>query len=126
MTVAVVMIWAMLAGIHLGLDSLFDATAGWSRAGRIALGAAVLLPLGIPLGMMFPTGLAVVKQQSPLFVPWAFGINGVFSVIGTTVVLPGALLFGFPTMAMAAALVYGLARVIGLLAAPARMEQASS
>ena len=41
---------------------------------------------GAALGTMFPTGLRLARERSPLFVPWAFGINGVFSVIGTAVV----------------------------------------
>jgi hypothetical protein len=38
----------------------------------------------------------------------------VFSVIGTTIVLPGAILYGFPTMAVVAGGVYVLALLVGL------------
>jgi hypothetical protein len=80
---------------------------------RIVISVLVLIPLGVPLGMMFPTGLAMVKKTSPLFIPWAFGINGVFSVIGSTIVLPGAIMFGFPKMSMAAGLTYATAGLLG-------------
>ena len=43
-----------------------------------------------------------------------FGINGVFSVIGTMVVLPGAILLGFPSMALGAGGVYVLAAAVGI------------
>ncbi|MEO0479172.1 MAG: hypothetical protein AAF196_06805 [Planctomycetota bacterium] len=112
--VSVTMIWIMLAGIHLGLDELFSVTAGLERPLRVLIAVGVLVPLGIPLGAMFPTGLACVKERSPLFVPWAFGINGVFSVIGSSIVLPGALILGFPSMAVVAAVTYGFAMLIGL------------
>ena len=113
MVVAAVLICAALAGIHFLLGALFDATADLEMVRRIGVALLVLFPLGIPLGMMFPTGLHVVRQTSPLFVPWAFGINGVFSVIGSMVVLPGSILYGFPSMSAAAGVVYVLAAAIG-------------
>ena len=114
MTVAVVAICVLLGVIQLALDPLLSVTAHLGLPVRVGLALLVLLPLGIPLGAMFPTGLAMVRKSSPVFVPWAFGINGVFSVVGTTLVLPGAILYGFPTMAAAAGLVYVLALAIGL------------
>jgi hypothetical protein len=113
MLVAVIVICAMLATLQLGLNALFGATAGWALGPRVVMSLVVLLPLGIALGTMFPTGLALVRESSPLFVPWAFGINGVFSVIGTSIVLPGAILFGFPTMATAAGATYLVALAVG-------------
>lgn len=115
MVTATIVICAALAGLQFGLPLLFEQTAGLELIPRVCIALAILLPLGVPMGMMFPTGLAVVKQRSPLFVPWAFGINGVFSVIGSTVVLPGSLLFGFPTMAYSAAGIYVLAALMGWL-----------
>jgi SAM-dependent methyltransferase len=111
---AVTAICASLLFVQLGLDRVFGMSAGLDLTARIGVALAVLLPLGVPLGMMFPTGLALVKRRSPLFVPWAFGINGVFSVVGTTIVLPGSILFGFPTMAAAAGATYLLALLVGL------------
>lgn len=104
-----------IAGQQLGLDALFGATAAWPLGARVLVATVVLLPLGVPLGMLFPTGLRVVRRSSPLFVPWAFGINGVFSVIGTTLVMPGAILFGFRAMAATAAAVY-VAAALAVLA----------
>ncbi|MBK8978520.1 MAG: hypothetical protein IPM29_21695 [Planctomycetes bacterium] len=115
MTTAVVAICAMLAALHFGLDPLFSVTAGLPLSARVGIGLCVLFPLGVGLGAMFPTGLGIVKQRSPLFVPWAFGINGVFSVIGTSIVLPGAILYGFPAMIAMAGLVYAFALGVGLL-----------
>ena len=114
MTVSVVAICAMLAVIQLTFEPLLSVTAGLSQPVRIVLGLALIAPLGVPLGMLFPTGLALVRRGSPLFVPWAFGVNGVFSVIGTSVVLPGAVLFGFPTMVAAAGAVYLVALAVGV------------
>jgi hypothetical protein len=114
MTGGVALICTMLLVLNFGLDPLFGLTANLPLGGRIAVALTALFPLGVGLGTMFPTGLGLVQRASPLFVPWAFGINGVFSVIGTTIVLPGAILFGFPTMTTVAGSVYVFALLVGL------------
>ena len=114
MVVAALFICAALAGIQLYLDQIFAMTAEYEQTERIGVALLILVPLGVPLGMMFPTGLAVVKETSPMFVPWAFGINGVFSVIGSTIVLlPGSILYGFPNMSVAAGATYLFAALVG-------------
>jgi hypothetical protein len=102
----------VIAGHQLLLSWLFELTAELPLAGRLAVAIAALVPLGVPLGMLFPTGLALVRRTSPLFVPWACGINGVFSVLGTTIAVPGAMMYGFPAMAGVAAGVYAVAALI--------------
>lgn len=114
---AVVITALVIAGHQLLLDPLFGLTADLPLAGRLLVAVGALVPLGIPLGMLFPTGLALVRRTSPLFVPWACGINGVFSVLGTTIAVPGAMMYGFPAMAGLAAGVYGLAALVTVPAA---------
>jgi hypothetical protein len=114
MVFAVAVICAMLAVVQFGLDPLFSLTASLGLPARIGVALVAIAPLGIALGTMFPTGLALVKARSPHFVPWAFGINGVFSVIGTTLVLPGSIAFGYPAMATAAGGIYVFALLVGL------------
>ena len=50
---------------------------------RIVIVLAMLAPLGILLGMPFPIGLRIVAEVAPSFVPWAWGVNGFFTVIGS-------------------------------------------
>lgn len=117
----IVTVVAVVAGViachQLLLDFLFGLTADLPFEMRVLVAGAALVPLGVPLGMLFPTGLALVRRTSPLFIPWAFGINGVFSVLGTTIAVPGAMLYGFPSMAGLAAGVYVLAAVVTFHAA---------
>lgn len=63
-------------------------------AARIALCAALLAPLGFLMGMGFPLGICMARQRSEDLVPWAWGVNGAFSVFGTTISLVLALNFG--------------------------------
>ena len=45
--------------------------------------------------MPFPTGLSIIGAEAPGLVPWAWGINGFFTVIGTILALMFAMMVGF-------------------------------
>jgi hypothetical protein len=50
-------------------------------AGRVAIVTVLVAPIGLLLGTYFPTGLERLKQVSPGLVPWAWGLNGMASVV---------------------------------------------
>ncbi|PYJ86089.1 MAG: hypothetical protein DME70_08655, partial [Verrucomicrobia bacterium] len=85
---------------------------GWSLLSRVVISVAILAPLGILLGMPFPSGLRIVGQEAPALVPWAWGVNGFFTVIGTVGALMLGMAFGFKAVLVIAALFY-----LGALAA---------
>jgi SAM-dependent methyltransferase len=62
---------------------VFASALGLSLPWRIVIVLAILGPLGTLLGMPFPTGLRIVADEAPGFVPWAWGINGFFTVVGS-------------------------------------------
>ncbi|MBT7072536.1 MAG: hypothetical protein HN855_09815 [Anaerolineae bacterium] len=74
------------------LPPLLQATLQFPFWGRIGLAWLLILPLGIVLGMPFPTGLAKTQQS---FVPFAWGVNGVGSVVGAVAAISLAMRFGF-------------------------------
>lgn len=88
---------------------IFHAALGLPPFARVALALAVIAPLGIMLGMPFPSGLRVVAAEAPGLVPWAWGINGFFTVIGTILALMFAMIFGFITVLVMAGVCYLLA-----------------
>jgi hypothetical protein len=47
---------------------------------RIVVSVAILLPLGLFMGMPFPIGMRVALRQSPELAPWLWGTNGAASV----------------------------------------------
>ena len=75
---------------------------------RIVLGSMVLAPLGFLMGVMFPKGLANLESRAPELVPWAWGINGVASVISAVGSALLALSFGFKFVVVVGAACYGL------------------
>ena len=74
---------------------LFRAELGLPLPARIVLSLAVIAPLGVLLGMPFPTGMSIVSEEAPGLTPWAWGINGFFTVIGTILALILAMILGF-------------------------------
>jgi SAM-dependent methyltransferase len=62
---------------------IFRSALALALAWRIVIVLAMLAPLGILLGMPFPTGLRIVADEAPSFVPWAWGVNGFFTVVGS-------------------------------------------
>lgn len=91
-----------------GLASLFDAFLHVEFIPRIVIAIAVQLPIGLTLGMFMPLGIACIAREHPRLVPWAWGINGVGSVVGTTLAVIIAMSWGFRVVALLAAALYVL------------------
>jgi hypothetical protein len=78
---------------------------GLPFAARALIVCALVAPIGLVLGTFFPTVLDRLKGEASAFAPWAWGINGIFSVVapllsvgvsmtwGINVLLLGALPF---------------------------------
>lgn len=52
-------------------------------AARAALLVLALAPVSLALGMPFPLGLDRFQQSGPALLPWAWALNGAFSVVAT-------------------------------------------
>lgn len=70
----------LLAEITLAFPRL-PAWMGLSFAARAGLVAALVFPLGLLLGTFFPTGIDRLKHRSPEWVAWAWGLNGMASLV---------------------------------------------
>jgi len=85
---------------------IFSAALGWPLFWRVFLSVITLAPLGVLLGMPFPTGLRLASEEAHSLVPWAWGANAFFSVIGTVGALMLGMAFGFRIVLTCAALCY--------------------
>ena len=79
---------------------------------RIAVGAAMIFPLGFLMGIMFPWGLAHLERRAPHLVPWAWAINGTVSVISAAAAAILTLGFGFSFVVRIGAAAYGVAALL--------------
>ncbi|GIK36757.1 MAG: hypothetical protein BroJett011_05900 [Chloroflexota bacterium] len=107
------------------LPPLFDATLRFPFAGRVAITAIALFPLGMLLGIPFPGGLRRVAQESPGLIPWLWAVNGCASVISAVLAAMLALTWGFSVVLWGAALAYGLAGFVILPGVRGRVLGAS-
>jgi hypothetical protein len=84
----------------------------FDRRVRMIVAAALLVPMGIALGIPMPTGLRLLAARAPQMVAWAWGINGALSVLGATLAIFIAMNWGFQVTLMSAAATY----LVGMLA----------
>jgi hypothetical protein len=102
-----VLLPALVGGYALGLPALFHATLAAPLWGRLAVAVVTLAPLGLLMGVPFPKGLALVGQDSPALVAWAWGVNGAVSVVASILAALLALSFGFSVVLVLGAACYG-------------------
>lgn len=95
-----------------GLPGVFSALLGLSDLARVMASVLLIAPLAFFMGMPFPAGIREVGQRAPALVPWAWGMNGVFSVFGSTAVIILSMASSFTVSLIAAALLYGMAAVV--------------
>ena len=101
---------AVCAGAYMGLLPLiFRTAAGWPDGAKIAVSVALLSPLAFCMGIPFPTGLQRVSSAYASLLPWAWGINGCFSVMGATLGTITAIHLGFRNLVALAVVAYVIA-----------------
>lgn len=79
---------------------------------RMLVGAVVLMPIGFLMGTMFPNGIALLERRSARLIPWAWGVNGVCSVISAVTAALLALSFGFRFVILVGAACYGVCALL--------------
>ncbi len=113
--IAAVTVRAMLAIVAVALMAplllpwVIDVAIAWPLAVRVALAVGLLVPLGLLLGMPLPGGMRLLAARRPDIVPWGWGLNGAFSVVGATLAVFIAMNWGFSVTLIAAATVYAAA-----------------
>jgi hypothetical protein len=101
----------LIAVSAFALPTLLRELIGLPFAVRIVLTALILAPFGLTLGMAMPIGLGRLEALYPHSVPWAWGINGVTSVLASVLAMVVAITAGFK----AATLVAGACYLIAVL-----------
>jgi hypothetical protein len=101
---------AILIAYSFILGPVLDVIGLWPYALRIVACLALLLPPAFLMGFPFPTGMGMLSRLGKEhFFLWAWGINGLFSVVGSVAVPLVAVLFGLKALMWVAACAYLLA-----------------
>lgn len=112
LTAALVLI--VVAGFLMAflLPSVVSAAVGWPLDARLPLAATLLLPAGVLMGIPLPSGVRLLAARQAALVPWAWGINGALSVLGSGLAVLVAMTFGFSATIIAGVSLYAVAAVI--------------
>jgi hypothetical protein len=62
---------------------------------RVTITMALVFPLGWFMGQPFPLGLRVIERERLGVIPWAWGVNGAASVLGSALALAVAISVGY-------------------------------
>ncbi|NNG28133.1 MAG: hypothetical protein HKM87_11435, partial [Ignavibacteriaceae bacterium] len=100
------------------LSSLLITTIAFTLTTKIIFTTFLIAPPAFIMGMPFPLGLRLLSERNESGdagqVPWAWGINGLFSVISVVLATIIAIELGFIWVMILAATAYGLSLSVNL------------
>jgi hypothetical protein len=109
-------VWIPLVAIAIGitlyrfaLPAIIAAGVGLPFAVKLAISAGLLIPLGLLMGMPFPTGLRALAERNDGRVEWAWALNAAASVLGSVSAMIIAIHFGLNVTLLCGAAAYLLA-----------------
>jgi spermidine synthase len=85
---------------------LLPRLAGLGFGLRVLVVFALVAPIGFLLGTFLPRGLERLKADAPALVPWAWGLNGIFSVLAPVFAVGFSVTWGIEALLLAAIPVY--------------------
>jgi hypothetical protein len=106
LTIAAILVLAWLAAVWFKLEPFLLGTLDAPEATKIAYLLAIAAPVSLALGMPFSLGLSRVGSGGIL--PWAWGLNGAFSVVATPLANLIARDAGYSYLLIGAAVLYSL------------------
>ena len=99
----------LLLAAAYSLVPLARAIAPLALFWRILSAFVILGVVSFPLGFFFPGGLRLLQRYRPDHLPWAWGINGSFSVISSPLALLACVFLGYSAALLLAAAFYLIA-----------------
>jgi spermidine synthase len=96
----------------LGLAPVLGALRGSELWFRALFSAALIAPLGLLMGLPFPTGLRAAGAESRELVPWAWSVNGGASVLGSSLTVLVSMTYGFTPAMLLGAFAYATALAV--------------
>lgn len=108
----------MIVVSQLGLSSILNLTRDWQTTYKFIIVFISLVPMGFLMGMAFPSGikkLGKLKEEESI-VPLMVGVNGIFSVLGSTLAVVVSMKFGFNITIYVGAAIYIMLFILNPLA----------
>ena len=79
-----------------------------SMTEKILISILIITPMGMLLGICFPTGMRLVKDSASSDTPWYWALNGIFSVLSSAFAVFISIYFGISISMYIASLCYAM------------------
>ncbi len=97
----------VIIGYVFTLPLIFPALLSLDLTMRLMVTFALTFPAGFLLGMPFPLGLRILEQRyEGADASWMYGINGIYSLLGSTLAVAVSMLSGFTVSLLIGAALY--------------------
>ena len=106
LTIALGTACVLMAASAFGLRPMLGSLIDLGFAARVAVTVLLLAPVSICLGMAMPLGLTRLVALYPRGVAWAWGVNGIASVVASALAITVAIIGGFPAATLVALACY--------------------
>ena len=110
--ISIITLSALLLIAGFFLPGLLRLAIALSMPSRIILAILLIMPLGILLGVPFPSGIDIIGKQAPSLIPWAWGVNGFFTVIGSVIAIILSMMIGFQAVLWIAIAIYLVSMIV--------------
>jgi spermidine synthase len=87
---------------------LFSVFLAWPVLARAVMAILLIFPMGLFMGMLFPLGILMLKDEPAGSVAWAWAMNGLFTVVGGLMSVVLSIYLGFTITLIIALLIYVL------------------
>ena len=116
---------ALMLAEYFLLFPRLSALVGLPFAVRLLIVLAAVGPLGLLLGTFVPIALDQLKQSANAFVPWAWGVNGIASVMAPVLAAAFSMTWGIGALFLSAIPLYLVVALVAPVPARAGMTSAA-
>lgn len=106
------LIGALIVGAIVGIgwasEKVLPLVLGWELSGRVAASVGLLFPLGLFMGLGFPSGIRILESRCPALIPWGWAANGIFSVFASLFCIVLSMQIGFKHVLWVSATIYAV------------------
>ncbi|MCL1959702.1 MAG: hypothetical protein FWF68_08890 [Spirochaetes bacterium] len=96
--IACVLIGGGLLFYIIGLDNFLASFSSSSMMMRFLVSALIIAPPAFFMGIPYPNGLDSLQERKPHLLPWAWGMNGGLSLVGSSMARLLSVSSGFPVL----------------------------
>ncbi len=121
----IIVLDVLVLALIWALNHVIPELMGYGRAARCIIAVLMLMPVGLLMGMPFPTGIRMAERCDPELVPWGWCVNAIATVLSSIAAILLAMFVGLSAVAYGALAVYLIA-LLAMLRAPAGAEASRS